>query len=251
MTGFDFKAARAARAANPRLTEFDTGEVYEPHLDPRAEHRGWVDFDSDESATMLRVKATPSDNAPDTIRVEIDSFAGGRIEVVRDNDIVWVGDAFGPSEIAEEIRIAVATAEWDQSGSSYVDLEGITKIMNAWASNDVRRTWRQEGDGYDAILLMTWWDGENNQQHVDVQHFDPDAENAVGRGWSLTGLPFAVDTTAPAPAAVPSVPVVISDLDGTVDEADWIQPGHVLDDDEVRFLRSLVLPSALERAANG
>jgi hypothetical protein len=39
-----------------------------------------------------------------------------------------------------------------------------------------------------------------------------------------------------------ALPTTIADLDGTVDEPDWIQVGHVLDADEVAFLRSLRLP---------
>lgn len=31
----------------------------------------------------------------------------------------------------------------------------------------------------------------------------------------------------------------LADLDGTDDEADWLTPGHVLDEYEVEFLRNL------------
>jgi hypothetical protein len=34
----------------------------------------------------------------------------------------------------------------------------------------------------------------------------------------------------------------VADLDGTDDAADWIRAGHVLDDHEVVYLRSLILP---------
>lgn len=34
----------------------------------------------------------------------------------------------------------------------------------------------------------------------------------------------------------------VADLDGTVDEADWVQPGYVLDADDVEFIRSLRVP---------
>ena len=41
--------------------------------------------------------------------------------------------------------------------------------------------------------------------------------------------------------------MTVADLDGSVDEADWIQHGHVLDADEVAYLRSLVLPWTVRR----
>lgn len=37
----------------------------------------------------------------------------------------------------------------------------------------------------------------------------------------------------------------LADLDGTEDAADWMAPGHVLDADDVEFLRGLILPSSV------
>lgn len=39
-------------------------------------------------------------------------------------------------------------------------------------------------------------------------------------------------------------PVTVADLDGTVDEASWVRSGHVLDDHEVAYIRSLFAPGS-------
>jgi hypothetical protein len=96
----------------------------------------------------------------------------------------------------EEIRVSVPSAEWSESESTYVDYDGIKTIMDAWVGKDVRRSYSQEGEDYDALIAMTWWDAEERRQMIDVLHYDPDAENAIGFGWSLYGLPFSVDVTA-------------------------------------------------------
>lgn len=36
-----------------------------------------------------------------------------------------------------------------------------------------------------------------------------------------------------------SANITVADLDGTEDAADWIAPGHVLDADDVAWIRSL------------
>ncbi|MFF2053824.1 hypothetical protein ACFVU2_19625 [Leifsonia sp. NPDC058194] len=37
----------------------------------------------------------------------------------------------------------------------------------------------------------------------------------------------------------------VADLDGTADAVDWLQTGHALDDQEVAYLRSLLLPTPI------
>lgn len=36
--------------------------------------------------------------------------------------------------------------------------------------------------------------------------------------------------------------MTVADLDGSDDAADWLEPGHVLDEYEVAWIRSLILP---------
>lgn len=242
MTGFNYDSAREARARNPRLTEFDTGEVLQPVLDPRPDERGFVDFDNDESSTVLRLRARPSGTEADTTVLELTAFEG-RVAIECDGHPVFSGRLLDTSGDDHEIRVNVPSCEWDESESTYVDIEGITAIFSAWTRLDVRRSWVQVGEGSDALIALSWWDGKERAQKVDVLDFDQDAENAIGFGWSLTGLPFSV-ALEPATA---SLPVIVADLDGTVDAAAWIQPGYVLDRHDTEYLRGLVLPSAYER----
>lgn len=202
MTGFDYQSARAARVRNPLLTEYDTGEILQPHIDPG--QRGWVDFDNDESATVVRVQVTPSSADDGAAVLCVDTLIADRIDVVNGaGDVIWWGETAGATVTAdtatpEEVRVSVASSEWDQTESTYVDIEGLTAIMNAWAANDVRRTWAQEGEESSAVLVLSYWDVSKSRQVVDVTYYDPDAERAIGLGWSLTGLPFSVDVTGPA-----------------------------------------------------
>jgi hypothetical protein len=119
------------------LTVFDTGEVLEPHIYP--DQSGWVDFDNDESASILKIQVVPSRTDDETTVIKFESHADfGRVALERDGEQVWAGGA----------------------------VQG------------------------------------------------PEAQTSR----------------------------TIADLDGTVDAADWIRSGHVLDDNEVAYLRSLVLP---------
>lgn len=89
MTAFDFATAQSAREQNPRLTVFDTGEVLEPHVGPN----GVVDFDNDESATVVQVSASPSTTIDETTSVTITEFTGALVEVIVGGRVVWFGDA--------------------------------------------------------------------------------------------------------------------------------------------------------------
>ena len=121
-----------------KLTQFDTGEVLEPHVHPA--QSGWVDFDNDESVSIIKIQVAPSKQEDETTVIKFESHTDfGRIALERDGERVWVGGAVAGDE--------------DQP-------------------------------------LRT-----------------------------------------------------VADLDGTVDAADWIRSGHVLDAHEVVYLRSLVLPS--------
>jgi len=118
------------------LTVFDTGEVLEPHVYP--DQSGWVDFENDESATVLKLQVAPSKSIDEATVIRFESFADGLVAIERDGETVWLGNA--------------------------------------------------TDDG------------------------------------------------------ISSKPQKVSDLDGTANAADWIRSGHVLDDQEVAYLRSLVLP---------
>ena len=72
----------------PDLSIFDTGEVLEPH----AGRDGTVDFDNDESATILQIKVTDSETVDDTTVVNVDAVGGGFVEVVIAGKSVWFGD---------------------------------------------------------------------------------------------------------------------------------------------------------------
>lgn len=73
----------------PSLTPFDTGEVLEPHTGPN----GVVDFDNDESATIVQVQATDSKTTDDTTTLQVTGLGGGFIEVIVAGRVVWFGDA--------------------------------------------------------------------------------------------------------------------------------------------------------------
>ena len=153
---------------------------------------------------------------------------------------------------AEEIRVDVPSADWH--GDSYVEIDGLVTIMRAWLEGDVRRAYRQEGHE-DAVLVLSWWDAEAGRQTTEVIWHDNDAARATGMGWSLAALPFAVDTTFAAPpaplVALTNGPLRVADLDGSVDAADWIEAGHVLDASEVEYIRGLVLPESVRALAAG
>ena len=93
MTRFNQEAAEAARAANPNLTIFDTGEMLEPKLHYRGTStEGSVDFDNDESATICTVFAHPSTIEDDTTLVQIDTLAGSKFKVMLNDGQIFNGD---------------------------------------------------------------------------------------------------------------------------------------------------------------
>ncbi|ROR76029.1 hypothetical protein SAMN06295974_3825 [Plantibacter flavus] len=99
MSPFDHESAKLSRAKNPRLTVFDTGEVLEAQPQPintatTTEQMGWVDFENDESATILSIRVSPSGTQEDTTVINFDSLADGRIEIQRLGATVWSGEAF-------------------------------------------------------------------------------------------------------------------------------------------------------------
>ncbi len=78
------------------LTPYDTGDRLEPQLWPLGEDPdsyGRVDFDNDESATVLQAKATPSDTTPDTTVLRVTGFGPGFVEIIVAGKVVWFGDA--------------------------------------------------------------------------------------------------------------------------------------------------------------
>jgi hypothetical protein len=104
MTVFNHDAADKARAENPALTVFDTGQVLEPALETgtyspgdaartfRSQKTGLVTFTNDESTPVLTVRAQPSLTDDDTTLVLINSTGGGRFKIVVDDHEIWVGD---------------------------------------------------------------------------------------------------------------------------------------------------------------
>ena len=137
----------------------------------------------------------------------------------------------------ETVSKEIASAECQ--GTSFTDIEGMEALLGEWVSRDRRRTWEQDG-AEDAVLAISYWDDGQCRQVVTVTRFDTDADEAVGYGWSLFGLPF--DVELPAAPTTDGAPMTLADLDGSDDEADWLQAGHVLDGHEVEYLRTLHLP---------
>lgn len=122
-----------------QLTVFDTGEVLEPHVYP--DQSGWVDFDNEETCSILKLQVTPSREDEEKTVIKFESLSGGLVALERDGEEVWVGEGY---------------------------LEPGTRIART-----------------------------------------------------------------------------VADLDGTADAADWIQTGHVLDANEVAYLRTLLLPTPI------
>jgi hypothetical protein len=142
MTIFDHDAADAARAKNPALTIFDTGQMLEPGLESesyldtsgpinfnRTRHTGLVEFTNDENAPILVLFAQPSVTDDDTTLLNIQAPTGGRLKIVLDDTEIWVGDAdnieagdFLAQRSAHKIAIPAepmvtvqptATVDWD------------------------------------------------------------------------------------------------------------------------------------------
>lgn len=128
MTIFDHDAADRARAENPALTVFDTGQVLEPELDfmqvitphplpgtsPSSFPRktGTVTFTNDESAPVLTVGAQPSVTDHDTTLVRIETPGGGRFKIVLNEREIWVGDVDDMPETS-----------WTWGGEDYTEAE--------------------------------------------------------------------------------------------------------------------------------
>jgi len=133
MTGFDQDTAEKARAENPRLTQFDTGELLEPHVEedrrPRIPTKsGWVDFDDDGGTTILRVQAFPSRDAEDTTVVSFDCAAGGRVEIQREGTTVWLGDAFNEDD--DDLIEPATVASLDGTGDA-ADWISVGHVLDA------------------------------------------------------------------------------------------------------------------------
>lgn len=79
-----------ARAANPKLSVFDTGEMLEPQVWPDAS--GKVDFDDDASNTELTLWAHPSLLNEDTAVVQIESNAAERLHLIINGETVFLGE---------------------------------------------------------------------------------------------------------------------------------------------------------------
>lgn len=101
------------------LTVFDTGEVLEPHVYP--DQSGWVDFDNDESCTIIKLQVLPSKTDDETTVIKFESFSDGLVALERDGEQVWIGPATADGTTAESRTVAdldgtVDAADWIQSG---------------------------------------------------------------------------------------------------------------------------------------
>ncbi|MBG6106597.1 hypothetical protein [Frigoribacterium sp. CG_9.8] len=106
MSVLDLEATAAARAANPTLSVFDTGEMLEPtYAYGLAEKRdgywktGTVDFDNDEGATVFTIFAHPSTIDDDTTLIQIDTLAGDKFRIMLNDGTVYFGN---PQREAED-----------------------------------------------------------------------------------------------------------------------------------------------------
>lgn len=77
------------------LTPFDTGEILEPefHFDNRGVKTGKVDFDNDESATILTLSAYPSKAGGYLTVLDID--ANDDVKIIVNGRVVAVVSAVG------------------------------------------------------------------------------------------------------------------------------------------------------------
>ena len=100
------ESKRRARAANPALTVFDTGEMLEPVLEmggysPRAtpgvapvvamRKTGTVEFTNDESAPVFKVFGHPSTTEEDTTVIQLDIDGPGLFKIVLGDATIWRG----------------------------------------------------------------------------------------------------------------------------------------------------------------
>ncbi|MET0885669.1 MAG: hypothetical protein ABWX92_04390 [Mycetocola sp.] len=108
MTVFNHDAADKARAANPSLTIFDTGQMLEPKPETTVtliEHpypgsapssvkrkTGVVEFTNEHNQPVLSVVAHPSLTDDDTTLVRIETPVGGRFKIVLNDREIWVGE---------------------------------------------------------------------------------------------------------------------------------------------------------------
>lgn len=131
MTKFDLEAERAARAANPQLTPYDTGSMLQPvvyvaggEYRKPSEDYGKVDFDDTEGATVATVFAHPSSVEDDTTVVQIDT-TGGRFKVVLNEGVLFNGDVDVPERVpatsaSERVSAARdAIGEWSKLDRAY------------------------------------------------------------------------------------------------------------------------------------
>jgi hypothetical protein len=116
MSPFNTDAAQAARAANPLLSVFDTGEMLEPKIERTTDtvHKtGTVDFDNDESATICSIFAHPSTSEDDTTLIQIDTLAGGKFKVMLNDGVLFNGDIETKTEVEAILdRYAAVESEW-------------------------------------------------------------------------------------------------------------------------------------------
>ncbi|MDF1480327.1 hypothetical protein PYV02_14675 [Leifsonia sp. H3M29-4] len=96
---FDSERAMAARVANPTLTVFDTGEMYEPHV--HHHNSGAVDFDNDEGTTELTLFVHPSAVDADTLVLNIDSALANRLRIVVNDGEIGTIESDGTFEAAQ------------------------------------------------------------------------------------------------------------------------------------------------------
>lgn len=198
---FNFESAAAARAQNPHLTKYDTGEQLEPRIaeDIRSGApvaSGLVHFDNDESATVFSVEGRPSGTHDETTVVKLETVTGGSFEIILDDRRIFLGNVDEPPIRGEDDPLSVEIPTRTLDGTTYTDLEGITDLLNAWLKRDpIRRAWSQDGDDEDAIIALSWAD-EDGKQAVSVRAFDQEADAVSGCGWSVFGLPFEFTLSA-------------------------------------------------------
>jgi hypothetical protein len=90
---FNYDAAATARANNPLLTVFDTGELMEPFLHQGAETNtraktGKVDFDDELGTTIAIVSVYPSATEDATVVINIEASLNQRVAIVFNGGLV-------------------------------------------------------------------------------------------------------------------------------------------------------------------
>jgi hypothetical protein len=76
-----------SHATATALTPYDTGEMLEPKVHPGT--TGMVDFDDDESATVITLCAWPTEGVDDSVTVQIDTHGSDHVKIVINDGTVF------------------------------------------------------------------------------------------------------------------------------------------------------------------